>query len=53
MSLPDLLDSRLNQLVGSTSTNKLIDALTLGKRWEHVTAHRSRLPLVLIAAGFG
>jgi tetratricopeptide (TPR) repeat protein len=28
-----------------------INALTLGRLWEHVTGHRSRLPLALVAAG--
>jgi tetratricopeptide (TPR) repeat protein len=30
-----------------------INALTLGRLWEHVTDRRSRLPLALIAAGVG
>jgi tetratricopeptide (TPR) repeat protein len=30
-----------------------INALTLGRLWEHVTGRRSRLPLALIAAGVG
>src|SRR5271169_6357328 len=30
-----------------------INALTLGRLWEHVTGRRSRLPLDLIAAGVG